>query len=109
MSEVTHAPKAGLGQVLKAQHQHWSHTISPENVGLDFSMPRYVFLLASIFPRLGTGNMAEIIIKCKQDGGEPQTVCVKGTQLVCACCGRNVLKVEDLNAKVLLRVGAMSD
>lgn len=74
MSKLTSAPKAGLGQVLKAEHQHRSHTKSPENVGLDFSKYRYVFLLQSIFPRLGTGNMAEIVIQCKQDGGKPQTV-----------------------------------
>lgn len=57
-------------------------------------MRRYVFLLASIFPRLETANMAEIVIECKQDGGKPQTACVKGTQLVCACCGRHVCRLK---------------
>ncbi|RLV97382.1 hypothetical protein DV515_00011832 [Chloebia gouldiae] len=40
-SELTWAQKAELGQVLKAEHQHWSHAKSPENAGLDLSLRRY--------------------------------------------------------------------
>lgn len=81
MSKLTCAQKTGLGHVLKAEHQHWSHAKSPEKIGLDFSLCRYVLLLASILTGLGSGNMAEIIIECKQDDGKPQTVWIQNTHL----------------------------
>lgn len=92
ISKLSHGPRAGLGEVLKAEHQRWSHSKSPENI--DFSMRRYVFLLPSIFPQLGTGNLAEAVPERKEDSGKAQAACVRGTQLVRAGGGRLVCRLK---------------
>lgn len=102
-------PKStGLGQVLKAGHQPWNRAKSPENVGLDFSQCRCVSLLAFILNWLGTGNMAEIIIECKQDDGKPQPGWAQNSHLSVLLRGPCMQGEAWMSAAVLLHVCVMA-